>query len=264
MKVALIGTGNMAWHLAQVFEKRGIEIVEIYGRDAVKAINMASFLYEARINADLDFSESEAKVFFLCVSDSAIAEVCSKLLLPEDAVVVHTSGSTPLKTLIDTLGIYHDLKTNAGVFYPIMTFTKGKELNFAKIPICIEAENLYAQDMLTRIATAISDDVNFVNSHERLVLHVAAVFSCNFTNHLWALSKEIVESEDLDFDLLKPLIQETFQKAMAATHPADVQTGPAIRQDGVTVAAHRGYVADDEDLSQVYQTLTRSIQDWHQ
>ena len=264
MEIALLGTGNMAWHLARAIEKSGHRITDIYARDSTKAIQFAASLYDSKINQDLDFSESTAEIFILCVSDDAIEEVCSKILLPENAIIVHTSGAKSLEVLSSTLKIYHDLKTNSGVFYPLMTFTKGKEIDFKLVPVCIEAENTETEDFLIKLGKDISNDIYLVNSSERAVLHVAAVFSCNFSNHLWAISKEIVESEELDFEMLKPLIAETFKKAMAAKHPADVQTGPAIRGDQDTLATHLNYLKDDEDLTKVYQTLTESIQDWHE
>lgn len=264
MDIALLGTGNMAWHLSKAIEKYGHRITDIYARDTAKAIHFAATLYDAKINQDLDFSESSAEMFILCVSDDALEEVCSKILLPENAIIVHTSGAKSIEILSSTLKIYHDLKTNSGVFYPLMTFTKGIEMDFKQVPICIEAENKETEDFLIKLGKDISNDIYIVNSNERAVLHVAAVFSCNFSNHLWAISKEIVESEELDFDMLKPLIAETFKKAMAAKHPADAQTGPAIRDDQGTLNQHLKYLKDDEDLTKVYETLTESIQDWHE
>jgi predicted short-subunit dehydrogenase-like oxidoreductase (DUF2520 family) len=263
MNISIIGTGNMAWHLARVFEKQEIRINEIYGREISKAIILADDLYDAQATDELDFSESESDVFIICVSDDAIEEVCSKIILPENATLVHTSGSRPMEVIIKTLEIYHDLKVNAGVFYPIMTFTKGRNLDFDEIPICIEAENSETQDKLVELGKTISREIYLLNSSERATLHLSAVFSCNFTNHLLALSKAILEAEELDFELLKPLITETFKKAMAANHPADVQTGPAIRRDEEVLKKQTDYLADDEDLARVYKVISSSIQDWH-
>ena len=263
MNISIIGTGNLAWHLARVFEKQELRINEVYGRDLNKAILFAEELYATESTDSLDFSESTSDIFIICVSDDALEEVCSKIILPKDSILVHTSGSRPMSVMIDTLKVYHDLKVNAGVFYPVMTFSKGINVNFDDIPICIEAENQETQDILIALGKVISKEIFLLNSEERAVLHVGAVFSCNFTNHLWALSKEILVSEDLDFNLLKPLINETFKKAMAANHPADAQTGPAMRGDENVLQKQMAYLADDEDLANVYKVISRSIQDWH-
>jgi predicted short-subunit dehydrogenase-like oxidoreductase (DUF2520 family) len=263
MNVSIIGTGNMAWHLARVFEKFEIAINEIYSREFNKAMLFTDDIYDANPKDDLDFSQSQAQIFFLCVSDNAIEEICSKILLPENALLVHTSGAKSLELITKTLEIYHDLKVNTGVFYPLMTFTKGKIVDFAEVPICIEAETAESEKLLVDLGKKISKEIYLINSAERAALHVSAVFSCNFTNHLWALSKEILEAEDLEFDLLKPLISETFKKAMLAKHPAEVQTGPAVRGDSETIRAQIDYLSDDIDLQKVYSTLSDSIIDWH-
>jgi predicted short-subunit dehydrogenase-like oxidoreductase (DUF2520 family) len=145
----------------------------------------------------------------------------------------------------------------------LMTFTRNRRLDFTHVPLCVEAADEKTENFLVKVAGTMSDAVYLINSDERKALHVAAVFACNFTNHLWGLAKEIVESEDMEFDILKPLITETFNKAILATHPADVQTGPAVRGDQSTVKKHLEYLADDDDLRKVYQTMTDSIKDWH-
>jgi predicted short-subunit dehydrogenase-like oxidoreductase (DUF2520 family) len=264
MKISIIGTGNLAWHLCKVFEKNDFDIQEIYGREIAKAIDLSQELYQTSPVDSLDFSESAARLFFLCVSDDAIEEICSKILLPENSTLIHCSGSKPLEILSKTLEIYHDLDVNVGVFYPVMTFTKGKSLDFVTIPVCLEAENESTMKLLMKIARIISDSVYVLNSFERSVLHISAVFACNFTNHLWALSKEILNSEDLNFDLLKPLIIETTNKALDSAHPSEVQTGPAMRNDKNTMGKHLEFLSDDPDLLNVYKVLSNSILDWHQ
>jgi predicted short-subunit dehydrogenase-like oxidoreductase (DUF2520 family) len=133
-----------------------------------------------------------------------------------------------------------------------------------EVPFCIESQDEDAEQALVKLAQQLSNTVYLVNSEERKTLHVAAVFACNFTNHLLALAKEMVEEEDLEFDLLKPLIKETFRKALAAEHPALVQTGPAIRNDEITIAQHLDHLLPNKDLRNIYQVMTESIQQWHE
>ncbi len=261
--IAVIGTGNLAWHLSIELEKAGYSITDIAARDRIKAIELSNTLYETNVVNNFDFSESSAEIFFLCVSDDAILEVANKLVLPENAIVVHTSGTKPMSDLQAIFDPYDEQRPNVGVFYPLMTFTRGKPVDFKEIPICIEAENDFVKVHLLSIAQTLSNDVSLINSEERLALHIAAVFSCNFTNHLWALSKEILESEGLDFDMLHPIIHATVKKALLAKHPAEVQTGPAKRHDENTIKKHMDYLSEDEDLRTVYKTLTSSINDWH-
>ncbi len=263
MNISIIGTGNLAWHLSQALEKAGYRIAEVYGRDVSKAIQLAGLLYSCEVKTDLDFSGSVSRLFIIAVSDDAVTGVCARMLLPENSVVVHTSGTRTLEEIEQTFHIHHDLPVSCGVFYPLMTFSRNRRIGFDHVPLCIEAADEKSEALLVKTARALSDAVYLISSEERKVLHVAAVFACNFTNHLWGLAKEILESEELEFDILKPLITETFNKAILAKHPADVQTGPAVRGDQSIIKRHLEYLSDDEDLTRVYQALSDSIRDWH-
>lgn len=263
MKISMIGAGNVAWHLSIAFENHHHQICEVYSRQLSKAKALTAMLYQAEAKTDLNFSESKAELFILAVSDDAIAEVCLKLVLPENAILAHTSGTKSLEELQKLIQAHHDLPIICGVFYPLMTFSIHKKIQIWEVPFCIESDDEVAEGLLIKLAQDMSKTVYLVNSHERKVLHVAAVFACNFTNHLLALAKEITNDEALEFDLLKPLIKETFQKAMAAEHPADVQTGPAVRGDKSTMNNHLMYLKDRTDLFEIYEIMSESIQQWH-
>ena len=131
--LTFIGAGNVAWHLAQAFEVAGHTICEIYSRNAAHAQALADKLGQARPVSALDFSNSEARVFIIAVSDDAIGEVAQNLILPADALLVHTSGSQPMQVLL------HEKTNRVGVLYPLQTFSKGKDIDFEQIPICLEA-----------------------------------------------------------------------------------------------------------------------------
>jgi predicted short-subunit dehydrogenase-like oxidoreductase (DUF2520 family) len=262
MTISIIGSGNLAWHLIQVFEEHSIRVAELYARNKKNAEGLTGYAYDVKIQHHPDFRSSASSVFFLAVSDDAIYPVASELLLPPGSILVHTSGAKSLEVLEVTRNKNPDIKL--GVFYPLMTFTKGIRVDFFRVPLCIEGEDETTEYVLLKLAGRLSREVQAVSSYSRSMLHVAAVFGCNFVNHLLALSKEIVEEENLSFDMLKPLMKETFRKAMASEHPADVQTGPAVRDDSSTIALHQNLIKDDSDLLTVYKTLTQSIQDWHQ
>jgi len=260
MKVSIIGSGNVGWHLGIALENNHHPICEVFSRQVGKARRLSSMLYKAEVKTDFDFSESEAELFILSVSDDAIDEVCSQLILPENAILAHTSGSKSLEDLQKLMLIHHDLPVKCGVFYPLMTFSIEKKIDLKNVPFCIEATDDTTENKLVEIAQELSNTVYLISSEERKVLHVAAVFACNFTNHLLALAKNITDSEDLEFDLLKPLINETFKKALSAENPADVQTGPAIRKDKSIINRHLDYLKTDENLVEIYEVLTESIQ----
>jgi predicted short-subunit dehydrogenase-like oxidoreductase (DUF2520 family) len=216
-------------------------------------------LYNAKAQNDFDFAKSEAQLFFLCVTDDAMAEVVKQLILPEGSILIHTSGSKSLHELNELLLVYQDIELKTGVFYPLQTFSKAFHVNFSEIPICIEAEDEAVEKVLITLGQDISDITYAVSSEERRVLHVAAVFACNFTNHLWGVAQEIVEQNDLEFELLKPLIYETFKKAMASKNIFEAQTGPAARGDQKIINQHLLFLKQQPDYQHVYRALSEGI-----
>jgi predicted short-subunit dehydrogenase-like oxidoreductase (DUF2520 family) len=261
MKLAFIGAGNVAWHLSAALDNAGHPVVAVYSRHLTRARRVAERLFDATPTDDLDFRDSAADVFLLCVSDDALPEVVGALRLPERGLLVHTSGTRSLIELQDGMG--YRTGWEAGVFYPLQTFSEGVPVELERVPICLEASDSLAEEVLIELAQAISTAVYTVNSDERRVIHLAAVLSSNFTNHLWAIAKEMLEEHDLDFELLKPLLHETFQKAMRAAHPAEVQTGPARRGDTQIMQAHLNLLRGQSDLQNLYRQLSQNIQKWY-
>jgi predicted short-subunit dehydrogenase-like oxidoreductase (DUF2520 family) len=263
MKISIIGAGNVATHLGIALDAAGFEICEVFSREIAHALAITKDLYNGKATNELNFSDSEARFFILAVSDDAIASVAEQLVLPEDSILAHTSGSFPLAELSRLMLVHHDLPVETAVFYPLMTFSKSVSLDFKKTPLCIEATKESIATILIEIGKKIRNVVYTVNTAERKTLHLAAVFSCNFTNHLFSLAKEILDENDLEFAMLEPLIKATVAKALRSEHPADVQTGPAVRGDEQTIKAHLKLLNDNKDLTKIYQTMTQSIQDWH-
>ena len=169
----------------------------------------------------------------------------------QNRIVVHTSGAASLDVL--------DTKNRKGVFYPLQTFSKNKEIDFSIIPLCLEAENTFDFRVLETVAKSISNAVFAINSDQRKALHVAAVFVNNFTNHLYHIGKEICGEHQVPFEILRPLIQETAEK-INTLDPVDAQTGPAKRNDNNTIAAHLDYLTN-ENQKNIYKLITQSIQD---
>lgn len=257
-KIAIVGTGNVAWHLVPTLEAVGCSVVQIYGRQSEKAQALANPLKQGQIKSNLDFSGSSADLFILAVSDDAIAEVAQQIKLPRESVVVHTSGGQPLSVLAGAS------TQQIGVFYPLQTFSKRQAIDFQRVPICLEANSKEVLDKLTKLAKRVSNKVQAIDSEQRAVLHVAAVFANNFINHLLRMSEQLLHDRQLDTTLLHPLIQETVAKALEIS-PAQAQTGPARRHDEQTIAHHLDYLQTrDPSYAAVYKTLTAHIQSMSQ
>jgi len=250
-KVAIIGTGNLATHLSKFFEKKGFRVSEVYGRNLDKTRNLASKLYDCNAVSDLDFSESEATLFFLCVSDESISELAEDILLPEGSILLHCSGATSLMAIARE-------DSEFGVFYPIQTFSSNRKISFENLPICIEANTEEAENILEKLVLKLGAQPYFMNSEQRLTLHLSAVFACNFTNHFYRIAKDLLKSKGLPFDLLGDLIHETTDKALEFG-PENVQTGPAIRDDQVTLTKHQLLLKKKAEWKLLYQKISEDI-----
>ncbi len=244
MQIVLIGSGNVAFHLAKAFTEAQIPISQIFGRNTAelqKISEQFSIPFSTETLADAD-------LYIISVSDSSIAEV-STLIKNENALVAHTSGSVSREALS---GNYRK-----SVFYPLQTFSKSKNLDYSKIPFFIDAENENDEEILKNLASKISKNVMFANDEKRKYIHLTAVFACNFVNHLYARAKEISDSQGIPFDYFLPLIDETTQK-IHELEPKLAQTGPAIRNDEKVLKLHESILTDEEKLK-IYKTLNESI-----
>jgi len=247
IQITLIGSGNVAQHLLSAFNKSNdVELVQVFSRKKESVSHLIPF---AKITDNLD-DLVEADVYIIAVSDDAIGEVSSQLPF-KNRLVVHTSGSTSMESLSNN--------NRKGVFYPLQTFTKCKEVDFKTIPICIESQFNDDYNALKKVADSISDKVFTINSEQRRSLHVSAVFVNNFVNHLYSIGNAICKEHQVPFEILQPLIRETADK-IATLSPDEAQTGPARRNDGTTIESHLNFLSD-ENHKNIYKLLTQSIQD---
>lgn len=254
--VSMIGSGNLAWHLAPALDNSGFVVKEVYSRNPQHAEELTERLYQAEVKATLDFSTSDSLVFILAVSDDAIEQIAQEIILPDDAILIHTSGSQPIKLL------EFAATTNLGVLYPLQTFSKSRKVDFKKIPLFIETHTEETEKVLMQIARAIGKDVFKIGSEERRALHIAAVFASNFTNHMLTVSKEIMQQNSLDFDWLKPLITETINKSLYLG-PDNAQTGPAKRGDLDVLDSHLQFLSQQESIAEIYKVVSQHIVDTH-
>ena len=244
MQIVLIGSGNVAFHLAKAFSEAQIPVSQIFGRNTTelqKISEQFSIPFSTETLADAD-------LYIISVSDSSIAEV-SALIKNKNVLVAHTSGSVSREALS---GNYRK-----SVFYPLQTFSKSKNLDYSKIPFFIDAENENDEEILKNLASKISKNVMLANDEKRKYIHLTAVFACNFVNHLYTRAKEISDSQGIPFDYFLPLIDETTQK-IHELEPKLAQTGPAIRNDEKVLKLHESLLIDEEKLK-IYKTLNESI-----
>lgn len=249
ISVTLIGAGNVATHLFKALIKLNkISVKQWFSRD----LNVITH-YKNQVDTTDDINTlANADVYIIAISDDAIAQVSASLPF-KDKLVVHTSGSVNVHDL--------DSKLKRGVFYPLQSFSKKATLDFADVPICIETLDKKDYPILKQIALELGSPVKKINSDQRKVLHLAAVYVNNFTNQMYRIAHEIAESEAAEFDLLKPLILETAKKVQDIS-PYMAQTGPAKRNDTKTIKTHLSLLKSDAHKD-IYKLLTQSIKKTH-
>ncbi len=249
MRITIIGSGNVATHLAAAFKNAGHRIVQVYSRNIHNAALLAYHVSAEAID-DLGLINRETDLFLISVKDDAIPSI-AQALAPHQKLTVHTSGATDLQVL----SIYIP---TAGVFYPLQTFSKTKEVDFFTVPVCVEGADDTITFELEQLAQTVSNKVYRVNSDQRKILHLAAVFACNFPNYLYGVAEHLLAEHKLDFDLMRPLIFETAQKVQNYL-PNEAQTGPAVRNDEETMAAHLKMLDSEPALKDIYKLLSQGI-----
>lgn len=247
----IIGSGNLAEALARALAASDLELRQLYARNEARARAIGALTGVATASHPESLCTT-ADIYLIAVSDRAVGEVADALPIPAGAVVAHTAGSVPLEALPERY-------VRRAVFYPMQTFTQGRAVDFASIPIFVEAADAALQAAVEEFAGHLSHTVLQADTARRAKVHLAAVFACNFANRMYALSERIVRTAGLDFDVMKALVAETAAKACDAASPADVQTGPAARHDAATMERHMGLLCDDPELQELYQQISKNI-----
>lgn len=247
--IILIGAGNLATHTAAALHKAGHRIGQVYSRTEQSARTLAEHL-GCPYTTDTESVSTEGDLYLFALKDDVLPEIISRIK-PNDALWVHTSGSTDMQ-------VFSPHVTRYGVFYPLQTFSKTKPVDFDEIPIFVEAAHESDTGLLETLARTLSRQVNRVTSEQRRAIHLAAVFACNFTNHLYAIAAHLLEAQQLPFQVLLPLIRETAAK-VETLDPQKAQTGPAIRYDRKIIERHLQLLAEEPELCALYESLSRNI-----
>lgn len=244
----MIGSGNVGTHLAKVLFEKGYEIVQVFSRDKGKAALLANQV-NAEAITDLNLLRRSADLYILAVKDDAILELSTKLKL--SGIVVHTSGTASMESIAA-------ISDKIGVFYPLQTFSRERNIEWYSLPICLEANKEDILQSLEHLAKNLSNCVVSLSSEDRRWLHLAAVFVNNFANHLLLEAKTITDSRNIPFEILRALAVETALKAFSIG-PFEAQTGPAKRGDSQTLQKQLNMLPD-ENIKIVYRLLSEAIQ----
>jgi len=251
-RISIIGSGNVATSISKAIVNKGFTLVQVCSRKIENAqFLVAQLPSEKNIEAIADFSNLNENVdcYIVCVNDDAIATVLNAFPF-KDKLIMHTSGSVGL-------GVFKGFNL-CGVFYPLQTFSKENPIDFDEVPLCIEGSSKEVVEMLVQFGKQLSNKVVELNSQQREVLHLAAVFACNFSNYMYDVAHELTTKNKVDFSILLPLINETANKIKKQT-PKEAQTGPAKRNDQKIIAKHLTMLENNPN-KELYQLITKLIQ----
>ncbi len=249
MDIVLIGAGNVATQLAKTFQKKNISIRQIYSRTLENAQKLAEEVNSSFTN-NLAEIDRQADVYFYAVKDIVLEEIIRKINIRE-GLHIHTAGSIPIS-------VFDGFAEKYGVFYPLQTFSKTREIDFTHIPIFIEGNSPVSEQQIFQLAHLLCDKIFIASSEQRQLIHLSAVFACNFSNHMFNIANEIVAQAGFSFEILKPLIDETVQKLNDMT-PFEAQTGPAVRNDENVIQKHLSLLANRPELANIYKIISEHI-----
>ena len=250
MKIVLIGAGNLATHLGKALHAAGHDMVQVFSRTMQSAETLASLL-DAEPLTDMAQVRDDADVYIFSVKDSALEQLISQLCGGEKKVFLHTAGSMPMS-------VFRGKALHYGVLYPMQTFSKQREVDFSIIPCFIEANDEFALKQIEGLAGQISHRVFQLSSEDRKYLHLSAVFACNFANHCYAVSQELLQQHGIPFDVMLPLIDETAAKVHGMT-PKEAQTGPAVRYDENVIGKQIQLLENQPYFQKIYDCMSKSI-----
>ncbi len=249
INLVLLGSGNVATHLYRAFSaSEKVQVTQVYNHSPR---GLDYFKKESAVTTSLS-ELMEADIYLLALKDDVIEEIAEKLR-DKKGLITHTSGAVTLSAISGC--------DRGGVFYPLQTFSKNREMDYEEIPFCLEAKAPEDLQLLKELAAEISGKAYEISSEQRKKLHLSAVFVCNFVNHLYSIGENICRENDIPFSILQPLIQETAEKVKNAS-PSEVQTGPAVRHDQSTIDAHLELINTPE-TKDIYLLLTKVIQSFH-
>lgn len=252
-RVVLVGAGNVATHLGMALQKAGYEIVQVFSRTEHSASVLAGKL-GTEYTVSMETLRPDADLYIVSVKDAVLQSLLPTIVKGrEEALFVHTAGSMPMS-------VWEGIAIRYGVLYPMQTFSKQRPVDFGTVSFFVEANEPDDLETLKQMASSLGAKVYEASSEQRMSLHVAAVFACNFANHMYALSAKLLDKYGMPFEAMLPLIEETADKVHLLS-PREAQTGPAIRRDGNVMDKHLDLLADEPILQDLYKKISKSIQE---
>ena len=247
----MIGSGRVATCMGPQLKAAGHTIACVYSRTMANALELAEALGAPA--TDSLQSLPMADVYLTMLTDDALARLAPAIVKGrENALFLHTAGSIPM-------GIWKDAGAGRyGVLYAMQTFSKGAQIDWPQVPVFVEGSDAAELETVKTLASDLSGRVAELSSTGRKKLHVAAVFTCNFSNHMYAIADKLLATEGVPFRVMLPLVRETARKVETMS-PQDAQTGPAVRGDRKVINEHLELLKDYPGYAALYRLISIDI-----
>lgn len=251
MKIALVGAGRVASCMGPRLKEAGHTVTGVYSRTIEHARELAAAVGAHAV--DRLEALPEADVYLTMLSDDTLLQLAPVIVKGrKQALFLHTAGSVPMDIWKEAGAVRY------GVLYAMQTFSKGIKVDWGQVPVFIEGSSAKELESVRRMALDLSPNVTPLSSKGRKKLHVAAVFTCNFTNHMYAISEQLLNEEGVPFSVMLPLVRETARKVETLS-PAAAQTGPAIRGDRKVMKEHLELLSEHKEYADIYRLVSTDI-----
>ena len=249
MRVVIIGAGNVATVFGRLILAANHTIIQVFSR-SIESAQLLGNEWGCSFTNNLKSIDSTADIYIIALTDKALQNIQDSIFLG-DKLVVHTAGAVSMKVL-------SNISSQYGVLYPLQSLRKDQVGEQPKIPLLIDGNDESVVSIIEAFALSFSSIVSKVGDEKRLSLHLAAVIVNNFTNHLYHLTDEFCKNEEVDFTMLQPIIEETAMR-LRSNFAANLQTGPAIRNDQSTLDKHIQALSNHPELKSIYLSFTERL-----
>ncbi|MEL6357294.1 MAG: DUF2520 domain-containing protein, partial [Bacteroidota bacterium] len=247
---------NLAWHLVPNLQQIGLS-VDIWSRLAEKSRTVEKWTAPMQswpLYSTETPSATELAAIFLAIPDDYITEISQRLatLFPPEIPIIHTSGATSTDRITNHF-------TKRAALWPIRSLRKVEYVpNWQDLPLAYYCTEPDFETTLAVWAGTLSKLTYRLDDEQRAQLHLAAVFSNNFTTWLCQIAYELCMEHEIPFSALVPIIKNTFSK-IDATEPALRQTGAAIRGDMATMERHEDLLKNHLEYAELYRMMSQLI-----
>ena len=234
--LAVVGAGKVGGTLTRLSFAHGYSVATVYSRTEANATALAREV-GARTVTTLDHLQGDLAL--IAVPDDAIAATVDALAGFSGQAVIHTSGAHDASMLapLAARGLL------VGSLHPAYPFADGEAAvkGLSGVTFALEAQDDLLRYWLYDLIDALGGRPLLIPPGGKATYHAALVIASNYTVTLYALAESLLLGIGADRaaadQALNALLLGTVENLRAKGIP-DALTGPLVRADTGTIAAH--------------------------